>query len=68
MDSLILCLGRLLLSLLLVVFLLPVVWLICSPFILIVAACMSGPYDRNVKKGYQAVSEFWEECGVFLVP
>ncbi|GEM_PF-5228247 len=68
MDSILEMLGRWLIALLLVVILLPVIWLVTSPFILIGAGLMPGEYGQNVSKAYHAVSDIWLDWGLFLLP
>lgn len=61
-------LGRLVISLIVVFLLLPVVWLLASPFIIIAAAVLPGTYRSNLRCGFWNVSKAWLEWAVLLPP
>jgi heme/copper-type cytochrome/quinol oxidase subunit 2 len=46
----------------------PIVWLVSTPVILVVAAFRRKPYRAAVSEMYGAVRHFWKEWGVLLVP
>ncbi len=57
-----------LLSLLWWVLLYPVVLLVSTPFILILALFQKRPYRLAVAEMFQRVGCFWKEWGVLIVP
>jgi hypothetical protein len=68
MDTILEFIGRLILALILLIVLLPIIWIISSPFILIGAAIMPGPYYRNLNHGFRSVSQIWIDWGILLFP
>jgi len=68
MDSILEFIGRLLLALLLLFVLLPVIWFVCSPFILTGALLVPGPYGQNVSRGFRSVSKAWIDWGILILP
>ena len=50
------------------VVLFPFIWLVCAPFILILAIFQKRPYRHAVTDNFRSVTEFWKEWGILFVP
>jgi len=46
--------------------LLPVMWLLATPFILVAAVFMANDYKTNVKKAYGKITKMWDLGDVAL--
>lgn len=46
----------------------PLLWIICTPYILIVAAFGPDPYRESVASMYGGVNDFWRKWGVIFPP
>lgn len=46
----------------------PVVWLVCTPIILMVGLFRRQPYRCAVTDMYGAITVFWREWGILFVP
>ena len=46
----------------------PVVWIVCTPFILVAALFRRSGYFRAVADMYGGITSFWREWGLFLSP
>ena len=68
MDSVLEFIGKLILAIVLLFVLLPIIWVVTSPFIFLASAFVSGPYRDNVNRGFQAVSKVWLGWGILLLP
>lgn len=49
------------LRLLMLMIALPISWMMATPVILVAALFQSDAYGRNVRAGYQAVYDFWDQ-------
>jgi hypothetical protein len=67
-DTILEFIGKMLLGLLVWFILFPVVWIICTPFILIISAFRPRSFSQNVSAGYQSVANFWTNYGIILIP
>ena len=68
LNDVLLFVGRLILALILLFVLLPVAWILSTPFILIGAAFANGTYGLNVRQNFKAVSKIWLNWGDLLFP
>ena len=50
------------------ILLFPAVWLISAPFVLVIAAFQPRPYMYSVSDGFSAVTHFWNEWGIVILP
>lgn len=57
-----------LISLLWWFFLFPVVWLVCVPFILLIALFHRRPYRIVVLEMFVSVHHFWKDWSIMFVP
>lgn len=48
--------------------LLPILWLVASPFILILAIFSKYPYWQSVGGMYSGVTDTWKEWGALILP
>ena len=46
----------------------PLVYLVCVPFILILAIFQKGRYWHAVGNMFRSVKNFWEEWGILFIP
>lgn len=46
----------------------PAVWIIVTPVIFVISIFGKGSYWTKIKTYYGAVTEFWKEWGILLVP
>jgi predicted ferric reductase len=46
----------------------PLVWLVCTPFVLFFAILQKRPYRHAVTDGFRRVTDFWKEWGILFVP
>jgi len=46
----------------------PCLWLLATPFILILSLWGEGAYVESVKDKYQSVTEFWDKWGLIIMP
>ncbi len=50
------------------ILLFPAIWLLATPFILVIAMFRREPYRFGVMKMYGAVTDIWKEWGIAFVP
>lgn len=68
MNSILEFIGRFVLAIFLLIVLLPIIWIVCSPFVLTGALLVPGPYGQNVNRGFRAVSKVWLNWGILVLP
>ena len=68
MDEVLSQIFRLILAIIAVLVLMPLLWIISTPFILIGSLLVRGHFTQNVARGYKAVTRIWFDWGILAVP
>ena len=67
MDDVIQFTFRVLASIVIVVLLIPVIWILAIPFILVGTAFVGQPYFRTVGRAYRKTASVWSDWGILVI-
>src|SRR6266481_1326094 len=62
------CFGRLVLGFIWWIILLPIVWVLSSPVVVILAIFSAAPYWSSVRELFSTVTKLWNDWGLRFLP